>query len=195
MGKGFLFVLGAYLLGSIPFALVVARPLGVDPRRAGSGNPGATNVARLLGKKWGALVLVLDLGKALLPTALARAWLSDPWWVAATGLSAFLGHLFPLWLGFKGGKGVASAAGVLLVLCPKALTLLLPVFVLAVALSGYVSVGSLTAAALAPAGVGLFYPQAAYFWMTLSMALLIWVKHRANLRRLLRGEEKSWRRA
>ncbi|QJA06072.1 glycerol-3-phosphate 1-O-acyltransferase PlsY [Thermosulfurimonas marina] len=196
---GLLFVAGAYLLGSIPFALVVARPFGIDPRRAGSGNPGATNVARLLGKKWGALVLALDLGKALLPTALARAYLSGipegPWWVAATGLAAFLGHLFPVWLGFRGGKGVASAAGVLAVLCPKALALLLPVFVLAVALSGYVSVGSLAAAALAPLGVKFLYPEPAYFWMTLSMAILIWVKHRANLQRLLRGEEKSWRRA
>ncbi len=199
MLKAFLLVAGAYLLGSVPFAVVVCRPFGIDPRRAGSGNPGATNVARLLGRKWGALTLVLDLGKAILPVAVARFWLKDlegyPWWVAATGLAAFLGHLFPIYLGFRGGKGVASAAGVLLVVCPKALLLSLPVFVAAVALSGFVSVGSLLGSLLAPLWVRLFSPEPAYFWMTLLMTLLIWVKHRSNLQRLLRGEEKSWKRA
>ncbi|HFC97310.1 MAG TPA: glycerol-3-phosphate 1-O-acyltransferase [Thermosulfurimonas dismutans] len=199
MLKVYLLVAGAYLLGSVPFAVVVCRPFGVDPRRAGSGNPGATNVARLLGRKWGALTLVLDLGKAILPVAVARFWLKGlegyPWWVAATGLAAFLGHLFPIYLGFRGGKGVASAAGVLLVVCPKALLLSLPVFVVAVALSGFVSVGSLLASLLAPLWVRLFSPEPAYFWMTLLMTLLIWIKHRSNLQRLLRGEEKSWKRS
>jgi len=194
--KGWL-VLGAYLLGSVPFALVVCRPFGVDPRRAGSGNPGATNVARLLGKRWGFLTLVLDLGKAVFPVWLAGKWLAGTpgasWWVAATGFAAFLGHLFPVYLRFRGGKGVASAAGVLLVVCPKALALLIPLFVIAVALSGYVSVGSLSAAAVAPFLVHIFSPEPAYFLMTVLMSLLIWIKHRENLRRLARGEEKSWR--
>ncbi|MBX6422537.1 glycerol-3-phosphate 1-O-acyltransferase PlsY [Thermosulfurimonas sp. F29] len=190
-------IAGAYLLGSVPFALLVCRPFGVDPRRAGSGNPGATNVARLLGKRWGFLTLVLDLGKAVFPVWLAKKWLAGmpgaSWGIAAAGFAAFLGHLFPVYLRFRGGKGVASAAGVLLVVCPKALALLIPLFVIAVALSGYVSVGSLSAAAAAPFLVRLLSPEPAYFLMTVLMSLLIWIKHRENLRRLVRGEEKSWR--
>ncbi len=190
-------LIAAYLLGSIPFALLVCRPFGVDPRRAGSGNPGATNVARLLGKKWGFLTLVLDLGKAVFPVWLAKNWLTGvpgyPWWVAGTGLAAFLGHLFPVYLRFRGGKGVASSAGVLLVVCPQALAASLPIFILAVALSGYVSVGSLVASLLAPVWVYLFSAERAYVAMSVVMAVLIWIKHRDNLKRLLRGEEKSWR--
>ncbi len=199
MFKAWLLVIGAYLLGSVPFAILICRPFGVDPRRAGSGNPGATNVARLLGKKWGILTLALDLGKAVFPVWLAKKWLVEmpgyAWWVAGTGLAVFLGHLFPIYLRFRGGKGVASSAGVLLVLCPKALAVSLPVFILAVALSGYVSVGSLAAALLAPAWVYLFSTERAYLVMTVVMAVLIWIKHRDNLRRLLRGEEKSWRKS
>jgi len=199
MLKGLFFILGAYLLGSIPFAILICKPFGVDPRKAGSRNPGATNVARLLGKKWGFLTLVADLGKALIPVALAKyALRSEPyyyWWLSGTGLSAFLGHLYSLYLRFRGGKGVASATGVLLLFCPKAVGLILPLFILAVAVSGYVSVGSLLAALSAPLVVYLFCPRVPYILMTFVMALFIWIKHRENIRRLLRGEERSWRKS
>ena len=197
MLKVYFLVVGAYLLGSIPFALVVARPFRIDPRQAGSGNPGATNIARLLGLKWGLLTLFLDIGKAVLPVAGARYYLQGvkaySWWVASTGLAAFLGHIFPIYLLFRGGKGVATATGVILVVCPKALLLSIPVFVSAVALSGYVSVGSLLGSLVTPLGVWIFYPQRAYFWMSLSMTIFIWLKHKDNLKRLLRGEEKPWK--
>ncbi|HIE33075.1 MAG TPA: glycerol-3-phosphate 1-O-acyltransferase PlsY [Thermodesulfobacteriaceae bacterium] len=197
MLKGLLFIIGAYLLGSVPFAILICKPFGIDPRKAGSGNPGATNVARLLGKKWGLLTLVGDLGKALGPLVLAMSFLEEAphyqWWLSAVGFSAFLGHLFPLYLGFKGGKGVATATGVLLLLCPLAVVLSLPIFILAVALSGFVSVGSLLASALIPVWIYLFCPHPAYLALSLAMAALIWIKHRDNIRRLLQGQEKSWR--
>ncbi len=199
MLKALFLVVLAYLLGSVPFALLVCKPFGIDPRKAGSGNPGATNVARLLGKKWGLLTLLGDLGKALGPLWVARYWLKDlpnyNWWLAGVGLAAFLGHLFPIYLGFRGGKGVATATGVMLLLCPLAVLVSLPLFILIVGVSGYVSVGSLTASALMPLWIYFFCRHPAYLTLSAVMALLIWFKHRENLRRLRRGEEKSWRKA
>jgi len=196
--KGCVLVIVAYLLGSIPFALLICKPFGIDPRKEGSGNPGATNVARLLGKKWGFLTLVGDLGKALLPVALAKYLLRhEPyyhWWLSGVGFAAFLGHLFPVYLRFRGGKGVASATGILLLLCPWAVAASLPLFVAAVALSGYVSVGSLLASATVPLWIYLFCRHTPYLLLASLMAVFIWVKHRENLKRLLKGEEKSWRR-
>ncbi|NPB08727.1 MAG: glycerol-3-phosphate 1-O-acyltransferase PlsY [Thermodesulfobacteria bacterium] len=197
MGKECLIFVLAYLLGSIPTALLVAKPFGIDPREHGSRNLGATNVARLLGKKWGLITLLGDMGKGILPMLLAlhlfRDHPSRDWLVALTGLSAFLGHLFPLYLKFRGGKGVATATGVFLVLCPKALLVALVAFILAVKFSGFVSVGSLLASALMPGLIYLFCPNKAYETVALIMAVLIWIKHRENIRRLLRGEEKSWK--
>ena len=195
-GPYFIFLL-AYLLGSIPTALLVARPFGIDPREHGSRNLGATNVARLLGKKWGLLTLLGDMGKGILPMLLALNLFKDhpqqELLVAGTGFFAFLGHLFPVYLKFRGGKGVATATGVFLVLCPKALLLALLAFIVAVKLSGFVSVGSLTASALMPLLIYFFCPKPAYEVTALAMAVLIWLKHKDNIRRLLRGEEKSWK--
>ncbi len=197
MAKEYLIFLLAYLLGSIPFALLIARPFGIDPRQHGSRNLGATNVARLLGKKWGLLTLLGDMGKGILPMILAlKLFKGHPlqdWLVAGSGLAAFLGHLFPLYLRFRGGKGVATATGVFLVLCPKALLLSLAFFIAAVKISGFVSVGSLFASALMPLFIHFFCPNRAYQVFSLLMAILIWIKHKDNIRRLLRGEEKSWK--
>ena len=195
--KDYLIFLLAYLLGSVPTALIVAKPFGLDPRQHGSRNLGATNVARLLGKKWGLVTLLGDIGKGILPMILALYLFRDhpqkDWLVALTGFFAFLGHLFPLYLGFRGGKGVATATGVFLVLCPQALLVCLVIFILAVKFSGFVSVGSLLASALMPLFIYLFCPSRPYEIIALSMALLIWIKHKDNIRRLRRGEEKSWK--
>jgi glycerol-3-phosphate acyltransferase PlsY len=195
----YFFFLLAYLLGSIPTALLVSRPFGIDPREHGSRNLGATNVARLLGKKWGLITLLGDMGKGMVPMLLALFLLKDhphrDWVVALTGLSAFLGHLFPIYLGFRGGKGVATATGVFLILCPQALGLALLAFVLAVKFSGYVSVGSLLASLLMPRLIFFLCPNKPYETIALIMALLIWFKHRSNIQRLLRGEEKSWKKS
>ncbi|WP_457756108.1 glycerol-3-phosphate 1-O-acyltransferase PlsY [Thermodesulfatator indicus] len=197
MEKAYSIFILAYLLGSIPTALLVAKPFGIDPRKHGSKNLGATNVARLLGKKWGLLTLIGDMGKGIVPMLLALYLFKDypqkDFLVAGTGFCAFLGHLFPVYLKFRGGKGVATAAGVFLVLCPAALAVALAVFVLAVKFTGYVSVGSLLASALVPLLIPFLCHKEVYFYTALVMAALIWFKHRENIRRLIRGEEKSWK--
>ncbi len=141
--------LAGYLIGSIPFGYLVARVRGVDIFAQGSGNIGATNVGRVLGKKYGVLVFLLDFTKGVLPV-LATRFIPSPWpdWLAVlTGLAAFLGHLFPLYLGLRGGKGVATGTGVVLMLVPGPALAALGVWLLAVLAWRYVSVASLLAVA------------------------------------------------
>ena len=182
----------AYLLGSIPFGAVFARLAGKgDPRALGSGNIGATNVARTAGWAAGIATLAADAGKAALPAALAAA-LTHPAspWTVGVALAAFLGHLFPAYSGFKGGgKGVASAAGGLAVVCPPALLAGLGVFVLFTALSGRVSVGSLAASAFLSPAVAVAGAGPAAVAGGLGMAVLIWVRHAELLGRLSAGTE------
>ncbi|NDY43413.1 glycerol-3-phosphate 1-O-acyltransferase PlsY [Dissulfurirhabdus thermomarina] len=188
----------AYLLGAVPFGLLVARRFGQDPRRSGSGNIGATNVTRVLGRRWGALTLLLDAGKGALPVLGCRwALAGEPsagWWVAATGLAAVVGHCYPVYLRFRGGKGVATAAGALGAVCPAALGVAAAAFALVAGASGYVSAGSLAAAALMPALAAVLCPAAPVLALAWGAAVLVWVRHADNIRRLLRGEEKGWRR-
>ncbi len=190
----------SYLLGSIPFALIVALPQGVDPRKAGSKNPGATNVARLLGKKWGFLTFIGDSTKGILAIIIAWYFFKDlPYskelLLAGAGFFAVLGHMFSIFLKFKGGKGVATTIGVFLVLTPKAMLLSLIVFLIAVWLSGYVSVGSLLATALLPVNIYIFHYPVQYTIWSSALAILVWIKHKDNIKRLLRGKEKTWKKA
>lgn len=190
-------VLGAYLLGSIPFGLVLGKAVGIDVRRAGSGNIGATNVARLAGKKLGALTLLLDAGKAL-AVVLAASWLlagrpDQEQWVALCGAAAFLGHLYPVYLGFRGGKGVATALGLFLYLEPLATLGAAVIFIGVVYNWGYVSLGSLTAALLLPGLIWLISASVSHALLAVFAAGLIWLKHRDNIVRLMRQQEKSWR--
>lgn len=187
----------SYLCGAIPFGLLFGRLKGIDVRQGGSGNIGATNVNRQLGRTMGLLTLLADAGKAALPMFVAATVLAGHSmvsnWVILCGGAAVLGHLFPIYLGFKGGKGVATAFGMLLYLnFPAALVLAL-LFVLVVYLSGYVSAGSLAATATMP--LVLFYTDASTveLLVTIGLFLLIWFKHRQNIGRLCRGEEKSWK--
>lgn len=193
----YLMVCLAYLLGSIPFGLVFGRLAGIDVRAAGSGNIGATNVNRLLGKKMGFLTLVADAGKGVVPMLLATWWLPEAAgkeeWILACGAAAFLGHIFPLYLKFKGGKGVATALGIFLYLNPWLALLTVVVFVGVVAVWGYVSLGSLVAAAVLPGLLWLLHGWGAEVALALVVALLVWWKHRSNIIRLLRHEEKSWK--
>ncbi len=185
-------VVVAYFCGSVPFGLLLARRFaGVDVREAGSGNIGATNVARVVGKKLGAVVLLLDALKGAAPVRAARLLVEGPWWHAAVALAAVLGHVFPVWLKFKGGKGVATAAGVLAVLLPWS------------ALAGFLvwggvmlvlrvsSVGSLLGAATA---VGLAFALGApleYRALAGALVLVIVWTHRENVKRLLKGKENK----
>lgn len=188
----------AYLLGSIPFALLISLPQGVDPRKAGSGNPGATNVARLLGKKWGLLTFLGDAGKGVFALLIVRLTVSEnfaenPLLYAGVAFFAVLGHLFSLYLKFKGGKGVATTIGTFLILTPKALLLTLIVFFFTVYFSGFVSLGSILAVSLLPILIYLFKYPSEYVYSSLGLAFLIIIKHKENIKRLLKGEEKTWK--
>ncbi len=194
-----LFPIIGYLVGAIPFGLVIGKSVGVDVRQEGSRNIGATNVNRVLGKKLGALTLFCDCLKGLLPMWLASAVLGGQGQseliVALTGVMAVIGHMFPVYLGFRGGKGVATGLGVFLFLSPPTIVVCLAVFLLAVRLSGFVSVGSLLASALAPLWLLLFGASWPAVAAALVIAVLIWIKHHENIARLRRGEEKPWKKS
>jgi acyl phosphate:glycerol-3-phosphate acyltransferase len=189
----------AYLLGSIPFGLLVGKVFGgADVRIAGSGNIGATNVARVAGPVAGIVTLLLDAAKGAFAVVLA-ARLSDQssTWMMIAGLCALVGHCFPIWLGFHGGKGVATAAGVFLVLCPPAFLGSAILFVLVVVYWRYVSLGSMSAAAAMPLLIYFFWaphhaPPYAVTFGSLAAALLIVYKHDANIQRLVQGDEPKF---
>lgn len=188
-----------YLLGSVPFGLLYGKLAGIDVRCQGSGNIGATNVGRLLGKKLGALTLVSDLLKGILPMLLAAGLLGDQpetgGWVMLCGGAAFLGHCFPVYLQFRGGKGVATALGIHLYLAPLPTLAGVALFAVTVRLSGYVSLGSLTAAAALPLMIWLAGGDPKLTGLSALIGAVIWLKHHENIGRLLRGEEKSWKKA
>ncbi len=193
----YFFIVGSYLIGSIPFGLVFGKMAGVDVRNEGSRNIGATNVTRLAGKKFGVSTLVCDVLKAILPMLAAASLLpAEPirmTWVAVCGGAAFLGHLYPIYLKFKGGKGVATALGIFLYLAPVAALLDILIFVGVVYNWGFVSLGSLTAALLMPGLVWLLYGSVEKAILALVVGVFVWLKHKDNIVRLLRQEEKSWK--
>ena len=186
------YIIAAYLLGSIPVGLVLARLKGQDPRKVGSGNIGATNVMRAAGKTLGIITLLGDILKGLIPTGLAILYGLSPVFVVAIGLAAFLGHLFPVYLRFKGGKGVATALGVFLALEPVAIPILLVVFIAVLLAWRYVSLGSLVGTALMPVLLLLFSAPAEYVLGSLIVGVLIYWKHRENIRRIMTGTESKF---
>ncbi|HID97373.1 MAG TPA: glycerol-3-phosphate 1-O-acyltransferase PlsY [Thermodesulfobacteriaceae bacterium] len=187
----------AYLTGAIPFGLLIARFRGLDLLSQGSGNIGATNVTRVMGKRLGIITLLADVSKGLLLVA-GCIWFLDgtqgtDLWVAATGLAAVSGHCYSVFLKFRGGKGVATAAGVFIPICPAAVCLAVIPFFLIVKKWGFVSAGSLAASAAVPLLLHFFCPSMELEIMAWLIAGIIWIKHRDNIGRLLRGEEKSWK--
>lgn len=188
-----LVLLGAYLLGGIPFGYLAGRLVaGVDLRQVGSGNLGATNAIRQLGWGWGAAVFGLDLLKGWTAVALAQRFGAGAgsWLPVAAGLAAVLGHSFTPFLGFKGGKGVATSAGVFLRLAPLATGLALLIFAAVMLGSRIVSLSSLTATTALPLLLLWRQPdEPLLHGFAVLLVLFIWIRHRANLRRLLRGQE------
>lgn len=183
----------AYLSGSVPYGLLLVRAFsGKDVRELGSGNIGATNVARVAGKKIGALVLLLDAAKASLPVWLAVWWHPEaPWLHVAVGVAAFVGHLFPVWLKFKGGKGVATALGVLVVLLPWSALAGFVVWAAIVGVFKVSSIGSLSGGLLAVAlAVGMGRPLPYLVLAGALYAAMVWT-HRDNLRRLVKRQENK----
>jgi glycerol-3-phosphate acyltransferase PlsY len=179
----------AYVCGSIPTGVWLARRRGVDPRDIGSGNIGATNVARAAGRTAGVLTLIGDVSKGLLPVLLASRLGIAEEGRALVGLAAFGGHLYPCFLGFRGGKGVAVSLGILLGLAPFGMAIAVPTFLVTVATTRYVSLGSILAAAVTPLVVfGLGYPLPITL-AALVMGASIAVRHRDNIRRIRFGTE------
>jgi glycerol-3-phosphate acyltransferase PlsY len=195
-------ILGAYLVGAVPFAYLVTKAVrGIDIREVGSGNVGATNVGRALGRKWGILVFALDVLKGFLPTLCALLLHGCrigepalPLGVALTGFAAVAGHNWPVFLKFKGGKGMATSCGVFLAVFPLGLLIAMGVWVVAVALTRYISVGSMVAA-VALLGCALLLRRDAFgdgrFLTALAAvaAVLSIVRHRSNIGRLVQGTE------
>ncbi len=194
---GILCIVVSYLLGAVPFGLLLSRRSGIDIRSQGSKNIGATNVTRLLGKKLGALTLILDVLKGYAPMFLAALLVqADPrrdLIIALCGAASVLGHMFPVYLRFKGGKGVATALGAFLYLAPLAVLFCLLVFVAVVWLSGFVSLGSLLGSASMLLWLVLLGVPGWKLWLAGFIVLMIWIKHYQNIERLLKGSEKSWK--
>jgi len=185
-------VVVAYLVGAIPCGIVVSRLMGKgDPRKAGSGNIGATNVGRTSGSLAGILTLLGDALKGGVPVFLAFQYYPESLFVSLVGLAAFLGHLFPVYLGFKGGKGVATGLGVMLVICPIATLLSAAVFAVVAYLKRYVSLASIIAAAMLPVFMSFFPRGRNYVGMAVVVAVLVIIKHKDNIKRLVAGTENK----
>jgi glycerol-3-phosphate acyltransferase PlsY len=185
-----LLIIFAYLIGSIPTGVLVANYYSdKDITTEGSGNIGATNVGRVVGKKAGILTLAGDIIKGVLPVILAIFIVGNPLIVAITALLAFLGHIYPLFNNFKGGKGVATALGIFLVISPLSALSAAAIFALLLYFYRYVSLGSIVAAGAMPALMGLYSAPKSYIAMSLVVGGFIIYRHKGNIRRLLDGNE------
>ncbi|MGH9141197.1 MAG: glycerol-3-phosphate 1-O-acyltransferase PlsY [Vicinamibacterales bacterium] len=182
-------VLAAYLIGSIPFALILAQRWGADPRQVGSGNLGAANVMRASGLAAGLLVAVLDMSKGAASVWLALQMGDGRDLPAAAGFAAIIGHIYPIWLRFRGGKGVATACGVFAILSPLAIPPALAIFAVAVWLTRYISLGSVLASmALPPLAYALGNSTPVIIAAAAAAALIVF-RHRSNVRRMWTGTE------
>jgi glycerol-3-phosphate acyltransferase PlsY len=202
MPVGIFIALFGYLLGSVPTGLVLSKFFSkIDPRKMGSKNIGATNIFRTVGKALGILTLIGDVLKGTIPIWIAIQWgLTDQWglssdlWISFAGVSPFLGHIFPLFLGFKGGKGVATALGVYLVISPIAVMIELFLFMGIVWRWRFISLGSISCATTIPILIAFFRSDSqAYFILSVVIAALILYRHQSNISRLLQGTENKWK--
>jgi len=190
-----LFIVIAYLIGAIPVGVILSKIKGIDPRRIGSGNIGATNVMRAAGKAFGLLTLIGDALKGFTPTLIAiHSGLPFPV-IAVIGLATFLGHLFPVYLKFKGGKGVATALGVYIAISPYAILISFIVFILTFLKWRYVSLGSLIGTGIMPFTLIVLNAPVEYVYLSLAVGALIFVKHSDNIKRLVAGKENRFGRS
>jgi glycerol-3-phosphate acyltransferase PlsY len=202
MPIGIFIALFGYLLGSVPTGLILTKLFSkIDPRKLGSKNIGATNIFRTAGRTLGILTLVGDVLKGMIPITIAMKWgLTDQWglshhvWIAIAGLSSCLGHIFPLFLGFKGGKGVATALGVYLPISVTSVLIECFFFLGIVWKWRFISLGSITCALTIPIFIAFFRSDSqAYFVLSVVIAALILYRHQENIVRLLQGTENKWK--
>jgi glycerol-3-phosphate acyltransferase PlsY len=192
---GIFIALFGYILGSVPTGLLLTKLFSkVDPRKIGSKNIGATNIFRTAGKSLGIMTLIGDLLKGAIPVFLAIQWGESDLWIAISGLTPFLGHVFPIFLGFKGGKGVATALGVYLVISPLAVFIEFLIFAGIVWKWRIISIGSIICAITIPILIAYFRSDSkAYFIISVIIAALILYRHQSNISRLLQGTENKWK--
>jgi glycerol-3-phosphate acyltransferase PlsY len=188
-----IFAIGAYMVGSISFGIIMSQLFGLpDPRTVGSGNPGATNVLRSGKKAAAALTLIGDTGKGWLAVWLAFHYTLEPWLICLIALAVFLGHLYPVYYGFKGGKGVATALGILLAFSPWVGLLALATWIITFAIWRYSSLAALVAAGLAPIYVIIFLDYKGFMVTSVLLSLLLFWRHRGNIRKLAEGNEAGF---
>jgi glycerol-3-phosphate acyltransferase PlsY len=189
-----LLIIFGYFFGSIPFSYLIPKAKGIDIRKVGSGNVGGTNVIRALGPKFGLLASILDLLKAAIPVYLATKILPFDWQIASVAIVPVLGHIFPPWLGFKGGKGVGCTIGVLFVLLSwKHFLILLSIWLIVIAIFQIMSVASLLMTSWLPLFMAYFSYPLPYYYLTLALAILIWWAHQENLKRIKEGVEPKFK--
>ena len=184
-------IAGAYLVGSIPFGYLIGRARGVDVRTVGSKNIGATNVYRTVGKSWGLLAFLCDFLKGLLPVLASARWGGEANLPVCVGLACVVGHTLTVFMRFRGGKGVATAFGMMIALVPYPTLAAFAVFVVAVWISHYISLGSILAAATLGTLVWALPATPAVRWIATAIAIFVIVKHRSNISRLLKGCENK----
>ncbi len=185
----FLLLISGYILGSVLFGDIIAKAKGVDLRKIGSGNVGATNVRRALGKKYGILVFILDAFKGFIPTYLSLLLLENEWHIAFVALSPIVGHIFPIFYRLKGGKGVATSFGVILALSPLSAFICLLIWVGVLYISKYVSLASMIAVASSPFVLAFSRSSFPYVILAIIVTLLVIFSHRSNISRLIAGKE------
>jgi len=201
MPIGLFIALFGYLLGSVPTGLLLTKLFSkMDPRHAGSQNIGATNIYRTAGKKLGILTLVGDVLKGVIPIGIAMRFVGEQWglpsdvWIAVAGLSPIVGHIFPIFLGFRGGKGVATALGIYLPISPIAVFIEFFIFVGIVWRCRFVSLGSIACVITIPILIAFFRSDSqAYFVLSVIIAALVIYRHQSNISRLLQGTESKWK--
>jgi glycerol-3-phosphate acyltransferase PlsY len=194
MFKLFLLLLFGYLLGSIPSGYLISKRKGVDIRKVGSGNIGGTNVSRAFGLKWGVVVGILDVLKGVIPAYLALKYLSSDWQIALVAISPVLGHIFPVWLKFKGGKGVATSAGALFVLLGyKYVLILFLIWILTLLIVRVMSFASLSMASFIPLMLWLDSRSLGYFALGVALSGLIFWAHRENIKRIKEQTEPKFK--
>ncbi len=190
-----IWVICSYVLGAIPFGLVISKKFcGIDPRTAGSKSVGSTNVARLCGKKYGIMTLVCDVLKGFLPVCIAISWDDSALFVTATALAAIFGHVFSCFLGFKGGKAVATSVGAYIAIALGPLLFAVMLCLGIIWYSGYVSLGSMALMVIMP--ILLFFTgNWGFLPMSIIIAALVIWTHRENIQRLISRTEKSWKKS